>query len=201
MATKKTRGSGRGDGTVVVDFGDTDSRGGKKSERAAHVPEGDYAVKVKAAKLDKSSEKETPGIFVTYVITAPSKYKDKILRDRLWLSDGALWRVRQAWEAMGVQVPSKKVKLDPKKIIGKECAVTVEDDEYEGKVRSNVVDTFLLSDYEELQSADDDDLDEEDEDEDEVDDEDEDEDEEDEDEEEEAEDEDDDIEDVDLDSI
>lgn len=202
MATRKRKVSGKGDGAVIVDFGDTESRGGAKGSRSAHVPEGDYAVKVTGAKLDKSSEKDTPGIFVTYVITDPKKYKGKTLRDRLWLSDKALWRIRQTWEALGVQVPSKKVKLDPKKIIGKTCAVTVEDDEYEGKIRSNIVDTFLLSEYKDLQANADEDeeLDEDEDEEEEEDDEDEDE-EDDEDEDEEDDEEEDEIEDVDLDSI
>lgn len=196
---KTRRGSTTGE--VVVDFGDTESRGGKKGARAAHVPEGDYAVKCKGAELGKSSEKETPGIMVTYVITAPKQYKGKVLRDRLWLSDAALWRVRQTLEAMGIAVPSKKVKINPKSMVGKECAVTVEDDEYEGKIRSNIVDTFLLSDFEELETGDDEDFDDEDdEDEDEAEDEEE-EEEEDEGEDEDEEEDDDDIEDVDLDSI
>jgi hypothetical protein len=202
---KSTGGSKSGGRIVTVDFGDTESRGGKKSERGTHVPPGDYAVKVVKTQLGKSSEKESPGIFVTYQITAPKKYKGKKLVDRLWLTKKALWRVRQTWEACGVKVPSKKVKLDPKKIIGKTCAVSVDDDEYEGKIRSNIVDTFLLSDYEEIQ-ADEDDLEEdEDEGEDEEDEEGEDEDEEEDDEEDEEDDEgeeeEDDLEDVDLDSI
>jgi len=200
MVTKKRKISGKGDGAVVVDFGDTESRGGAKGARSAHVPEGDYAVKVKKAELGKSSEKETPGIFVTYEVTSPKAFKGKILRDRLWLSDKALWRVRQTWEALGVTVPSKKVKLDPRKIVGKTCAVTVEDEEYDEKVRSNVVDTFLLSEYQELQESDDEELDEDEDEEEEEDDEDEDE-EDDEDEDEEEDEEDEEIEAVDLDSI
>lgn len=190
MATRKRKVSGTGDGTIVVDFGDTESRGGKKGARSAHVPEADYAVKVHAAKLDKSSEKETPGVFITWLITK-GKYKGKTLRDPLWLSDKALWRVRQTWEALGVQVPSKKVKLDPRKIVGKEAAITTEDEEYESKIRSRVVDVFALSELEELEESDDEELDEDEEGEDEE------EDEEDEGEEEEE----DEIEDVDLDSI
>jgi len=148
---------------------------------------------VKEAKLGKSSEKETPGILMTWVITGPKKFKGKTIRDSLWLSDKALWRVRQTLEALGVQVPSKKVKVDPRKMVGKEAAITLEDEEYEGKVRSRVVDCFLKSEYEELQDTDDEDLD---------DDEDEDEEDEDEDTEDDDEDEDDDeVEDVDLDSI
>ena len=198
--TKKgTGGSKSSKGRIVnVDFEDTESRGGKKSERSAHVPEGDYAVKVTKAELGESSEKETPGVFVTMKITNPKKYKDKILRERLWLTKKSLWKVRQFWEACGIKVPSKKVKLDPKKLVGKELAVTVEDDEYEGKIRSQVVDSFMLADYTELKKEEDDLDEDEDESEDEESEEDEDEDEEESDDEE---DEDEDLEEVDLDDI
>jgi Protein of unknown function (DUF669) len=197
MATKR-KVSGKGDGAVVVDFTDTESREGKKGSRSAHLPEGDYTAKVKEAKLGKSSEKETPGILMTWIITGPKKYKGKTIRDSLWLSDKALWRVRQTLEALGVPVPSKKVKVDPRKMVGKEAAITLEDEEYEGKVRSRVTDCFLLSEYEELQEDTDEELDE---DEDEEEDEDEDTDDDDDDEDEDDDDEEEEIEDVDLDSI
>jgi len=185
MAKKGKVSRGESGSTVIVDFGDTESRGGKKSSRSSHLPEGDYAAKVKEAKLDRSSEKETPGIFVTWVITK-GEYKGKALRDALWLSDKALWRVRQTLEALGVKVPSKKVKVDPKKMIGKEAAITLEDEEYDGKMRSRVVDVFALDELEDLEESEDEDEDEEDEDEENEDEEDEDEDE---------------VEDVDLDEI
>lgn len=146
MATRRAKA---GD-AVVVDFSDTESRGGKKGGRSAHLPEGDYTAKVKAAEFGHSSEKETPGIMMTWVITGPNSSKGKTIRDSLWLSDKALWRVRQTLEALGLQVPSKKVKVNPKSMIGKEAAITLEDEEWEGKVRSRVVDCFALSEYEEL---------------------------------------------------
>jgi hypothetical protein len=164
MATRRAKS---GD-AVVVDFSDTESRGGKKGGRSAHLPEGDYTAKVRSAEFGHSSEKETPGIMMAWVITSPKEYKGKTLRDSLWLSDKALWRVRQTLEALGLQVPSKKVKVNPKSMIGKEAAITVEDEEYDNKVRSRIVDCFNLSEYEELQSSDGEALDEdEDEDEDE----------------------------------
>lgn len=206
MATKSRRKtsttrerSSRGK-IVSVDFSGTDSRGGAKGSRSYHFPPNDYAAKVKSAELAKSSEKETPEVKVVYVVTK-GKYKGKTIIDDLYLTKKALWRVRQTWEAAGIKVPSSKVKLNPAKIVGKEVAITIDDDEYENKVRSRVVDTYKLSEFEELQENEDEDLEE---DEDEEDDEGEDEeDEEDEDEEEDEEDEEDDdeLEDVDLDEI
>lgn len=158
MATRSKRAKS-GD-AVVVDFSDTESRGGKKGGRSAHLPEGDYTAKVKSAEFGHSSEKETPGIMMVWAITGPNSAKGKTIRDSLWLTDKSLWRVRQTLEALGLQVPSKKVKVNPKSMVGKEAAITLEDEEYEGKVRSRVVDCFSLSEYEELDTSADEDLDE-----------------------------------------
>jgi hypothetical protein len=129
---------------VLVDFGDTESREGKKSTRRIHLPPGDYAAKCVKAELGKSKEKKTPGILCVYQITQ-GKHKGKKLRDDLWLTEGSLWRTRQTLEAMGIRVPSKKVKIDVTKMKNKELAITLEDDEYDDKVYSRVADAFLLS--------------------------------------------------------
>jgi len=45
-----------------------------------------------------------------------------------------------------MQVPSKAVKIDTNKLVGKECAGTVVDDEYEGKKKSIISAFFPMSD-------------------------------------------------------
>lgn len=190
----KTKGkkaaSGRDSKYIAeVDFSDTESRGGKKRQGGRkHYPEGDYGAKVKSAELIISSEKKTPGIGLAMELTT-SKHKGKPITDRLWLSEGAMWKVRGALEAMGVKVPSKATKIDVRKLVGKTCAITLEDDEYDDKIYSSVSDYFLLSELDDDADEDED----EDDDEDDEDDDDEDEDDDDED------DDDDDLEEVDLD--
>lgn len=130
---------------VNLDFSETESRGGKKGRGSRpHLPEGDYAAKVKSAKLTESSEKKTPGIDLELVITA-GKQKGKTLHDTLWLSEKAMWKVRTAMEGMGLKVPSKRVKVDITKFKGKEVAIALEDEEYDEKVYSRVTDYFLVS--------------------------------------------------------
>lgn len=179
---------------VQVNFEDTESRGGKKSTGGRkHYPEGDYHVKVTTAQLGKSQEKETPRIELALQIVS-GKHKGGTLRDDLYLVEKALWRVRQTMEAMGIKVPSKRIKIDVAKFKNKEYAVTLADEEYDDKVYSRVVDSFSLD---ELDDDEDDSVDEEDED---VEDDDEDEDEDtDEDTDDEDDDEEDDLEEVDLD--
>lgn len=193
MPTRTKKSAGSSKKSIQVDFSETESRGGKKGRARAHYPPNDYAVKVVKAELGKSTDKGTPGIFITYKITSPAKYKGKTISDSLWLTSSALWRVRNALEAMGINVPSKKIDIHPEKMVGKECGITLDDEEYDEKVYSRVVDTFLLSEMD----AEDAELDT---DEDEDEDEDEEEDEEDEDEDEDEEEDDDEDED-DLDSI
>jgi cobalamin biosynthesis protein CobT len=157
---------------VQVDFGEVESRGGKKgSGGRKHYPEADYKVKVKSAKFGRSGDKETPRLEVTYVFLE-GKLKGKEVRDDLYLSPKALWRLRQALEAMGVKVPSKKVKINPATLVDKKCAITLEDEEYDGNVYSKVSDTYTLDDWDDSSSDIDDDEDEDEDDEDEDDDED-----------------------------
>jgi len=151
---------------VSIDFSDTNSREGKKGNRSAHVPEGDYLVKCVKAELTKSSgEKKSPEIKVTYRFVN-GKQKGKQIIDDLYLTEGALWRLRATLEGMGIPVPSKKVNVDPARMVGKTLGVSIEDDEYDGKVRSRVVDSFLETELSDEEEEDDEDEEDEDEDED-----------------------------------
>jgi hypothetical protein len=104
-----------------------------------------------------------------------------------------------------MKIPKGRFNLDLKKLIGKELAITVSDDEYDGKISSRITDWFPTSEFEADVMEDEDEEVEEDEEEDEDFDEDEEDEgedeEEEEDEDEEEEDEDDDVEEVDLDDI
>lgn len=156
----KTKGSAPSSTKVSVDFGDTESRGGKKGTGGRkHYQPGDYAAKITNAEIMHSEDKGTPGIRVTFKLTS-GKVKGGVVSDRFWLSPKALWRVRQLLEACGMKVPSKKVGIDVTALKGKTLAITLDDDEYDEKVYSTVTDTFLLS---ELDSDDDEDSDTEDE--------------------------------------
>lgn len=198
MAKKTTKAKGKTKG-VKIDFGDTESRGGKKrSGGRKHYPEGDYPAKVTAVRLGHSPEKETPGVYVTFKFT--KKLKGKSIEEPVWLTPKNAWRVRTLLEACGLKVPNKKATVDFDKLVGKNLAVTLEDDEYDGKVSSRVNDFFLLSELNEKSKASELDTDEDDEDEDDEEEDDEDEDEDEEDDEDEDDDEDDEDED-DLDEI
>ena len=59
--------------------------------------------------------------------------------------DKAAWKIRNLCIAAGLQVPKKKIMIDPNKLVGKEIGITLEDDEYDGKMKSVIRATFPTS--------------------------------------------------------
>jgi hypothetical protein len=158
--------------------------------RAARVPEGDYLVKPMNAEVRRSDKSGSKYISWRFQIVDPKKYKGKTLYDRTSMRTEALWNLRNLIHAaIGKNVAGSIVNFDPEKIYGKTLMVTVEDDEYEGNIRSQIVDYQQKKKYG-AQANDE-----------EEDDEEEDEDDEDEEEEEEDEEEDEDLEDVDVEEL
>lgn len=174
MATKQ--------GSLRIDFSKEEESGGGGNVR---WPEGDYHVKIVAAKAVRSSEKDTPGLAVTFQVLEGKK-KGKKITDTLWITPKSLRRVRLLLEAVGVKVPKSAVNIPLGKLKNKVLWIEIGDEEREGyDTRSRITFEGFMSedDYEGEDTDDEDDLDE-DEDDDEEEDEDEDDDEEDDDEDE-----------------
>lgn len=125
-------------GMISIDFTKEESSGGAR----VRVPEGDYRVKVKSVKPD-SSNAGNP-MLVWEFTGVEGKLKGKTLRDYTALTPKALWKVRSIFEAIGVEVEGKSLNFKPAQVVGKELGVTVEDDEYEGKISSKINDYIDL---------------------------------------------------------
>jgi len=132
MAEKKT----------VVDFSGVNTGNGR-----VRIPQGDYKARVKSVKHE-TSKNGNPMLVWEFEIT-DGEFRKKVLRDRTVLMDNPLWKLKQLLEAMGLQVPSKKVALDLAKYPGMGIGITVTDDEYDGKVNSKVSDYVNLAVLEE----------------------------------------------------
>jgi hypothetical protein len=174
-----------------------------RSGGRAHYPEGDYLSKIVKAEIGKSSEKETPAAIVTFQFK-DGKLKGKKIREYFYLTEKAMWKVRNLLEGCGVKVPEKSFSFDFKKLVNKDVAITIEDEEWDNKTRSRITDTFPVAEFNaNLMEDDEDEADEDEEGDDEDEDEDEEEDDEDEDEDEEDDDEeeDDELDEVDLDEV
>lgn len=132
----------------VLDMTDVKDGGGAFNKK--HRRPGDY--KAKITKVDDVRKKDDPSkkmwLFTIEVGTGAYPYY-------CTFDSKSLWKIKQLFAAAGVAVPKKKVKLDPNKVVGKYIGVTLDDDEYDGKVRSNVESVFPESELEESDAEDD----------------------------------------------
>ena len=180
-----------------VDFGGVPK---EIRKRGVRVPEGDYLCKIVDVERKKSEKSGLPYFSWKFQIIKDAQGKAKHAGVPMWyitsLKPEALFNLRNLIFAASdgkKNVAGKAVNFDPSGLIGKQIGVTVEDDEYDGKIRSRAVDVMPSS---QLEAEEEDEDEEEDE---EEDDEDEDEAEDDDDEDEEEDDEEDELDDVDLD--
>lgn len=123
----------------AVDFSGVKDRGNFNPKR---VQEGDYAARI--VKVEDSESKKT-GEF-QYIFTIKlEKFSQNSYPYYCKLSENQLWKLRNLAVAAGLNVPKKRVKFDPNKVVGKAIGVTMEDDEYEGKVKSVIGAVFPIS--------------------------------------------------------
>jgi len=129
------KGDSMANRVVRVNFEGVESGGGV---RAPHVPEGDYALKCTKVETKKSKEEQNPYLlFHLKLIKGPKKGVGKTIPHSCSLQKQSLWNLRNLLESMGVQVPSKLIKIPLDKLVGKTCAGTVVDDEYNDREKSS----------------------------------------------------------------
>jgi hypothetical protein len=123
---------------AVLDFTDTKDRN-ESGVNKKRVPAGDYLATV--VRVEDRPTKETKEAQWMYVISLDTirgtgyPYYCKLQANQLW-------KVRNLFLAGGLTIPKKKVKLDPNRVVGKKIAVTMEDDEYDGKLQSVIAEIF-----------------------------------------------------------
>lgn len=144
----------------TVDMSTVKERGAFNPKRVA---EGDYAAKI--VKVEDSKVKESGDFMYVFTIKL-DKYSQYSYPYRCKLEENQLWKLRNILVAAGLNVPKKRMKVDPNKAVGKSIGVTMEDDEYEGRPKSEVNAVFPVSELADgieigTDDADDDDFDEE----------------------------------------
>jgi len=138
-------------GALVLDFTNVKDRG---KFNPTHKAPGDYKAQIKGCELvDKKSGDGQQWVWDIKIGASTYPYYTQLEPD-------VLWKVRGLFAAAGLNVPKKRVKLDPSRVIGRYIGVTLDDDEYEGKLKSIIVSMFPTS---ELEGSDDDEPDEDDE--------------------------------------
>ena len=135
---------------IPVDFTGVEARA------SVHVPEGDYLAKIVKLEQKPSSQKKTPGLYVTFEGQS-GLLKGKRLQDRHWLTKDSLWTLRNMLEAIGYKVPAGQMNLKESMLKGKVVGVTIIDgEEYKGRVRSEIADYLPAEVVGQMTSGDDD---------------------------------------------
>lgn len=123
----------------AVDFSGVKDRGNFNPKQVA---EGDYAAKI--IKVEDAESKKDGSFQYIFTIKL-DKYSQHSYPYYCKLSENQLWKLRNLAVAAGLNVPKKRMKFDPNKVVGKSIGVTMADDEYEGKMKSVVDAVFPVS--------------------------------------------------------
>jgi hypothetical protein len=124
----------------ILDFTNVKDRG---SYNPKHKPAGDY--KARVIKVEQTNSQSSGNPMWVFAIQLDDD-ASAVYPLRCVLNESNIWKVRNLLVAAGMTVPKKRVKVDPNKVIGKTIGVTLEDDEYEGRLKSVVQATFPASD-------------------------------------------------------
>lgn len=107
-----------------------------------HVTEGEYLLKITNVEDAVSKAGNDQWVFTCEMLDR----KTAVYPYRCTLNTDALWKIRNLFTACGIQVPKKKLNVDPNKLVGKTFGAVMEDDEYEGKMKSVIQGVFPASD-------------------------------------------------------
>jgi hypothetical protein len=116
-------------------------------------PSGDYRAKIVKAD-DHLKEGKVPGWVLTVQIDGDARSTYPIY---LSPDPKQVWKVWQVCRAAGLNVKNAKVRFDPNKLVNKAIGVYLEDDEYEGRLKSSIAESFPVSEV--GGNADEDDID------------------------------------------
>lgn len=108
-----------------------------KDRSSARLPEGEYLVRVVDAEVTET-KKGDPMVNV-FLVVAGGPFADSPVIDRLTITEKALWRVANAFRALGFKVEKRNMNFPIKAMIGRTMVIKVSDgDEYNGEVRSEI---------------------------------------------------------------
>ena len=118
---------------IKIDFTKTEERSGWNTRQ---IPEGLYRAKV--VSVQETEAQDGTAMLVYGFVPEDNRFKSRRFPYYCKLQQNQLWKLRDLLVAAGETVPKRAVNIDPEKIVGKSVAIEVEDDSYNGNVRSSV---------------------------------------------------------------
>ena len=130
------------------------SKAGERSEfRRTRIPRGSYRATV--TKVVEVAKKKEPGQtqWLFSIALKHPQYR-AVFPYYCGFGENELWKIRNLLTAVGKAVPGKRLKVDPNVAVGKDIGIEVDDDEYDGKEQSQIVDIFNVRELAERQTGD-----------------------------------------------
>lgn len=132
----------------ILDFTNVKEKGNFNPRQ---VKEGPHRARITAVEQGLSKAENEQWVFS---IVLP-EYPSAVYPYYCALTPDSLWKVRNLFIACGVEVPKKKMNVDPNKLVGKNFIAEMIDDEYEGRMKSKVMGVMSLADYKKFQDEND----------------------------------------------
>lgn len=139
--------------STIIDFSNVKDRG---QFNPRHIESGEYPAKITKVIQDEAKDGEDMWVFTFVLDEVPRATYPYYCK----LVDNQFWKVKAMFEAAGISVGKRKIKVDPNKLVGKRIGVFMEDDEYEGRLKSVISECIKLSEISGPAEDDDDDLEE-----------------------------------------
>ena len=124
---------------IRLDFSKVEERSGFNTK---HIAEGLHKMKVES--VQETEAQDGTDMLVYALVPADARYKTRRFPYYCKLQQNQLWKLRDLIIATGGTVPKKAAMIDPNGPVGKFLAAEVEDDTYQGNVRSQVQGTYGL---------------------------------------------------------
>lgn len=120
---------------AIIDFSNVKERGNFNPK---NIESGDYVAEITKVEQTEAKDGESMWVFSVVLEDVPRATYPYYCK----LVDNQFWKVKALFGAAGVNVGQRKVKVDPNKLVGKTIGVAMEDDEYEGRLKSVIAEVF-----------------------------------------------------------
>lgn len=124
---------------IKIDFSKVEERAGWNTK---HIPEGLHKMKITGVQETEASD--GVDMLVYSLVPTDGRYKTRVFPYYCKLQANQYWKLRDLLVAAGIKVPTKAAMIDPSGPVGKAIAAEVQDDVYNGNVRSQVQGTYGL---------------------------------------------------------
>lgn len=113
--------------------------------RPKQLPEGEYVAVIKDVQANNSKAGNPQWVF----LIQPESHPSAVYPYYCQLSVEHAWKIRNILAGIGVDAPKTAKSINAAKLVGKKLGILLEDDEYEGKMKSVIASIIPVSEVSE----------------------------------------------------